>query len=384
MVRMSQSESEKYQNDLQLLRKYLQNKPRDLLLFEFLLQKKCTTTDILMLKVGDLVSCHENTVLSLIGGKAVDGPLITSSIRKTFNRLLVQGENDRTDYLFKSRKGGQQLSVTSVSRLVRTWLRKTELTYYKGVHDLRLKLGPYALGMEVIPEGEKTDLNSLRSIKATSRYQAAYKELLQSIISGNIAPGQRLLPEKIAEKMQVSTTPVREAFSRLEAKGFITRHDKRGWIANELSRTRLKEILDLRILLESEAAYQAAKHITAETLEKLDIAQHKYEQLLAGGSHSEQLEANKEFHMLAYSAADSAMMQKIISELWDLSSPYYQVFSRQSLVPQPTIGVDFHAKFVDALRKRNPDDAKYWLKKDLVQLEHFLFNLIDAYMNSIE
>jgi DNA-binding GntR family transcriptional regulator len=385
--RMNPSKNAIHENckqDLEKFRSYLSNKPRDLLLFEFLLQNNCTAKSILKIKVKDLFSCKENEVLPLESGDDGDGPVITAPIKRCFNQLLMQSDMEREDLLFKSRKGDKQLTTTSVSRLIRTWLTKLDLGHYKGLHELRKKLGPLAVPDSPYTVDNKDGLNAFSAVAHESIHQIVYKRLVANIIAGTVSPGQKLLPNKIAQQMNVSTTPVREALNRLAAKGFAIHHEKRGWVASELSKVKFKEIFHLRELLECEAISLAAARRTPETLQELEIAQHHYEKVDKENDPIKLFEANRVFHMLAYKDAGSQMMQSIIDQLWDLSSPYYQILFRQSLVPKPTVGINHHVKIVQAIKKQDPKQARYWLKQDIINPVNFIIKLLEMYPKSIE
>ena len=384
METASISPQRSYGEDLKRLRSFLAGRPRDLLLLEFLLQKNCTTKAILEIRVSDLFFCEENKVLQLHGAGNNQQALITHSIKNGFNQLLLHGDLDQEDFLFKSRKGNKQLTATSVSRLIRTWLIKTGLTRYRGLSDLRQKLGPVALPTEESEKDTDNSLKSLHSVEQESVTQIVYKDLLENIISGAVQPGHRLSPNKIAKQMNVSTTPVREALRRLEARGFATHHEKRGWVASELSKTKFREIFDLRVLLECEAISLAATRCTRQTLAELERAQHYYEEVDKEGDPVKLVDANRVFHMLAYRDIGSDMMLTIINQLWDLSSPYYQILHRQDLVPKPTAGIDHHRKIVQALSDSDPEKARYWLREDIVKPVNFTIRLLDMYAKSIE
>lgn len=380
MNTLSPTQLETYRQDLEKLQSFLANRPRDLLLLEFLLQNNCTTKEILEIRVKDLFSCEENKPLILPGGKGEQGPVITASIKSSFNQLLMHGDLDHDDFLFKSRKGDKQLTTTSVSRLIRTWLKKVGLSHYKGLSDIRKNLGPLTLPQQ----SQDSSLKSLNSVEQESINQIVYKNLLESIISGAVPPGHRLSPNTISKHMNVSTTPVREALSRLEARGFATHHEKKGWVVSELSTSKFKEIFDLRVLLECEAISLAATRCTPETLKELERAQHHYEQVDKEADPLKLFDANRVFHMLAYRDLGSEMMLTIINQLWDLSSPYYQILFRQELVPKPTAGIDHHRKIVQALSEKDAEKARYWLREDIVKPVNFVIRLLDMYAKSIE
>ena len=376
-------QTRRHQQDLKKLRAYLSQRPRDLLLFEFLLLGDITTRQILELKFGDLADCLENHPLPIPRETGNSSPLLTPSIKHAYDLVRRYGGLGNDDFLFKSRKGDKQLSVTSVSRLVRNWLKKVNLREYKSLHDMRVKFN--SNNSEGLERNLKTsDLGALPPVKNFSVQENAYKELSKSILNGTIPPGKKILPDRIARRMVISTTPVREALRRLEVKGFVVHHPQKGWVVSKLSRDDLKEILDMRLLLECEAIYRAATNIKPETMRKLKIAQQDYEQADAENNPSGSLKANRRFHMLAYQDAGSSMMSKIINELWDLVSPYYQILFSQSLLPKPSAGLHNHVEIVHYLQNKNPDQVRFWLKEDIVKPAEFVLNLFDLYEKSFQ
>ena len=371
----------KHREDLKKLRAYLAQHPRDLVLFELLLPGDLTTRQILELRVGDLAGCPENSPLPIPGRNGKPAPVFTSAIKRAYDMATAYNRLGRDDFLFKSRKGGKQLSVTSVSRLIRGWLEKTHLSDYKGLHDMRVKFNGAA------PQGRTKDyragaLRGLPAVKNPTVQETAYKELARNILNGTIPPGQKLLPDKIARRMEISTTPVREALRRLEVKGFVVHHPKKGWVVSKLSRDDLKEIFDMRLLLECEAISRAALNVSPETIRKLKSAQQDYEKANAEDNPRESLKANRRFHMLAYRDAGSGMMLKMIYQLWDLVSPYHQILFSQSLVPKPTAGVNNHLEIVRSLQNKDPEQAGFWLREDIVKPADFVHTLFDLYENS--
>lgn len=371
--------------ELDRLRKCLASKPRDLLLFELLLQDGVKVKDVLSLKTKDLYSCEQNKKLEL--DKFSVKPMVTAQVKDSFEQLLMGNNLIAEDYIFKSRKGDAPLTTTSVSRLLRATLKKAKLEHYQGIVELRENFGPLlSLNNDSGSKQDQANTNDsfLAPHKVSSIAQVAYNGLLEGIIKGKVLPGQKLLTEKIASELSVSRTPVREALGRLEAKGFVTHHPQKGWIVSELSRKNLSEIFQLRVLLECEAISLSAKNIKPETLEELDGPLHKFEQINEEDNPIDSFAANMEFHMIVYRDAGSDMMIESIKELWDRSSPYYQILFRQSMVPKPTSGVNHHIKIVEALKEGNPVKAKEWLRKDIIKPMDFMFEIFDMYLNTID
>jgi DNA-binding GntR family transcriptional regulator len=113
----------------------------------------------------------------------------------------------------------------------------------------------------------------LQESGAVTTADAAYLALRQSILQGDLEPGERLRSDALANELKVSRTPVREALRKLEAEGLVERFGS-GLIVRELSEQDLTELFYVREALEGMAARLAAENATpgeiAEISEMLD------------------------------------------------------------------------------------------------------------------
>lgn len=97
-----------------------------------------------------------------------------------------------------------------------------------------------------------------------------YARLKALIMSSSIAPGTRINIEDVARQLDVSRTPVRESLARLESDGLVDKLPLRGYRTTELlSGNELRELYELRLLLEPNAAAHASKRVTAEAADAL-------------------------------------------------------------------------------------------------------------------
>jgi DNA-binding GntR family transcriptional regulator len=102
-------------------------------------------------------------------------------------------------------------------------------------------------------------MSYIGSSDRTSLPETVYRELRGAIVNGTFQPGQMLRQEQIARKLGVSRAPLREALPRLEADGMVVLHPRRGYSVVGLNASEIKEIFDLRALVEQEAARAAGK-----------------------------------------------------------------------------------------------------------------------------
>ena len=363
---------------LEKIRLLLASHHRNALLFEMLIQTTATVPQLLDLKVADIKPLAVGDPLPLPVDKRTNRTVVFSTaMQRSYERLIAATRPRGDDFLFQSNKGRRPLSQTSVSRLVRGWIEACGLEGFTGIRELRSYRN--AGSRSEFGHQNSQTAHQLPKIEALTRQERVFQELEKAIIAGQIPPGQKLVTEEIARQMGVSRIPVREAMGRLEARGFITTRPKWGSVVNELSRENLKEILDLRLILECEAIAKAAPHVNADTILELERAHLEFAQARAKNDANQLLRANRRFHLLAYKDSNSPVLLDLINQLWDRVSPYYHIMFRQSFAPHPTVGVDYHDHIVDAMRSRDPEKAKHWIKADLIRSAEFVLELFDLH-----
>ena len=99
---------------------------------------------------------------------------------------------------------------------------------------------------------------NIREDLSMSRTQRVYEELLRRIISGEIAQGAFLSEIKLATDFQSSRTPIREACIHLFKEGFLRVAPHKGYVVTEVSLEEIRELYELRQVLEPRAAERAA------------------------------------------------------------------------------------------------------------------------------
>ena len=101
----------------------------------------------------------------------------------------------------------------------------------------------------------------------TSKADAAYETIREQIVDGVYAPGTRLVLDRLARQLDMSTLPVREAIRRLEAEGYVQFKQNVGATVAALDAESFVQALETFAVLESAAMAQAAPHLTAAELD---------------------------------------------------------------------------------------------------------------------
>jgi DNA-binding GntR family transcriptional regulator len=190
-----------------------------------------------------------------------------------------------------------------------------------------------------------------------------FENLRQAIIRGEVAPGDRLVESRIAEVLDISRTPVREAIHKLEREGLLRKLPHGGFTVVHLSREDIEETFGIRCVLESYAARLAALNHREEELISLEEKIREFQSCLAKGRLEELPKINTEFHNLLYALSRSPKLIKLLNDLRD------QVFRfRRILLKIDNMGRtsnEDHRKMLEAIRQRDPDRVEKLVKEHI-------------------
>ncbi len=201
--------------------------------------------------------------------------------------------------------------------------------------------------------GREIQLSPAPSGSRQTAHEFVRETLRQAILSGQIAGGTRLVQADLAEQLEVSTTPVREALRDLASEGLIQFDPHRGGIVHQISNDELQEVYDLRMILEVEAMRLAAERITPTQLAK---ARSIHERMLADPGSAGWVTLNRDFHLTIYAAAESPRLLTIVRGLLDASVMYVSAASQQAPDLRDRANSD-HAAILDALEAHDSDQA---------------------------
>src|SRR5918993_2685520 len=119
---------------------------------------------------------------------------------------------------------------------------------------------------------EKQNFNGSTLLRRPARLgDEVYNAIYSQLMSHKITPGGRISVDNLVRELGVSQTPIREALSRLEAQGLVVKTHLIGYsAADQLDRSRLEQLYELRLLLEPFAAAKAAVNMTDASIHRLE------------------------------------------------------------------------------------------------------------------
>jgi DNA-binding GntR family transcriptional regulator len=149
-----------------------------------------------------------------------------------------------------------------------------------------------------------------------SKKDLVVEVIREAILSGELEPGARLLQDDLAERLQVSSTPVREALRQLETEGILQSSPNRGVRVAEVDLRAVHEIYLIRADLESLATRHAVPNLRPADLRRLRALLAETEDAIQRGELKALRRLNYELHSIIYEAAGLPELLKIINSLW--------------------------------------------------------------------
>ncbi len=180
-----------------------------------------------------------------------------------------------------------------------------------------------------------------------------YERLREMILNGTLSAGTALQEKKLAERLGVSRTPVREAIMRLMVEGLVLRSAGITPVVRRLSVDDFIEILHVRRLLEVEAAGRAAE---AGGSEDLVLIRDRIQAYADGvvPSAEEHVAVDDRLHRTIAGLAGSRLLSELISDLRQKT----KIFDMGRVPERFQPGVQEHLEIIDAVMARDPERAQ--------------------------
>jgi len=229
------------------------------------------------------------------------------------------------------------------------------------------------------------DILTVRQVRKVRVYHEIVDQVRELISAGRIKPGDRLPPEReLAELFKVSRNSVRDAIRVLEQMGLTESRQGDGTYVRRVSveeltapmallllqsRRQMRELWEVRRIIEPAVAELAASRITDDELEELEAVLSAQRRRVEAGLVA--LEEDTAFHYGIAEAARNTVMLRTLDTLVDLLRQ-----SRERALQQhdrPAHSLSGHLRVLAALRHRDPAAARAAMLQHLVEMEELAF-----------
>jgi DNA-binding GntR family transcriptional regulator len=191
-------------------------------------------------------------------------------------------------------------------------------------------------------------MSAVQKTHIPTKGEAAYLALRDAIRTGALAPGQRITLRELADSLGMSLTPVREAVQSLASEGLVEQRPNIGTVVAQHNPDKVREVYQLRLLLEPAATRMAAEKATDDDLREIERAYDDLKDAVETGMHSRVPALNAVFHRRIYLSAKSSFLIEFIDRLWN-GIPFQTI----SLDSRVETSHTEHTAILDALIRRD-------------------------------
>jgi DNA-binding GntR family transcriptional regulator len=197
-------------------------------------------------------------------------------------------------------------------------------------------------------------------IKFRSLTDQIYEYLSELIIEGKIKAGEKLLEKDLAQKFNVSRSPLRECFRILEAEGLIIINPRKGTYVRDFSRKDVVDVFLVRAKLESLAAKLAVQNITEKDIATFNELIINMDKAIMERDARSFFESNVLFHNVFIKASNNQVLEKTLTNL------------RKGIWLRITFLYFYSPLALDLSNKKHKEIVEAFIKKDPAAVERLV------------
>ena len=186
-----------------------------------------------------------------------------------------------------------------------------------------------------------------------TKQQYAYASIREAILRCELGPGERLIIDELARRLDTSIIPVREAIRLLESEGLVVNIAHVGATVAPISRSSVAETFTVLEGLESVSTRSAALRADAAGFASLDALVHAMDRALADGRHDEWAALNTRFHLAIAALAGMPMLAEMLRRALDHWDRVRRYFFQGVLVHRSALAQSEHRTIVEQMKARD-------------------------------
>lgn len=203
-------------------------------------------------------------------------------------------------------------------------------------------------------------IRALRPVSSGTRRDEVVEAIRRGMLTGELAPGQRIKEVELAATLNVSRPTLREALHELTHEGTLVQEPYKGIRVAQTSPEALRDLAEVRVSLEAAAAQRLAEDTTGSGVAALRRALEDHEAAVKRGDPVESDLTHLEFHRTLWLAAGNTMLDKI----WPLVAAQIRMAMTVDQVTRddPQRDLELHERLVDVIESGDTDEI--WSEVD--------------------
>ena len=212
------------------------------------------------------------------------------------------------------------------------------------------------------------------SKKPTALTEWTYEYLKEEILNLNFKPGEQLHIDEFVEKLEVSRTPIREAFLRLANEGLLDIKPRVGYFVTEITEEDIRDLFEIREMVETRATKKAAEVLSDEDLKYLQLVMNESSRAVDNGDLDTYIENDMKFHGSLEKHIQNKRMVAFLESINNLTYRERILSMRSSENVRLTL-IE-HQKILDALVERDGKKAEWLMGEHLAKVSQRLISYI--------
>ncbi len=185
--------------------------------------------------------------------------------------------------------------------------------------------------------------------------EKVFYQIRDDIVSGKILEGQKLIETQLAQRLEVSRTPVREALRRLEKEGFIEVTPHVGAYIKVITKKDIEEYLEVRDALEKKAIQLACARQNIECIKKLESVQKKLKKVIDSNRIERMAQLDEEFHKYIFLATENDLLYRTFNTIKDQMFRYRVMYLKNETKREKI--VKEHDLILQSIKNQNTQEA---------------------------
>ena len=205
---------------------------------------------------------------------------------------------------------------------------------------------------------------------------AIFDVLRDEILSLDLAPGQLIDEASLAERFDVSRSPVREALVRLGSEGLVNTIPNKGTVVAGLNVEELPQYVDALDLVQRAVTRLAAESRTDADITRIKSAQARFRTMSERENILGMIQANRDFHLEIAVAGRNRYLTDIYRRLLDEGRRTLRAYFRSYADKPPPALVDTHDQMIDAIEMRDSDRAERLARQHADEMHRRVLHLL--------
>ena len=205
-------------------------------------------------------------------------------------------------------------------------------------------------------------LNHSKPVRVTAK-ESAYLQLQQWIIDGTLQPGEKLADIELAQALNLSRTPIREALQLLEVQGFVEMFPGKATRVTEVPKDDIKNLLPPLAALQALAGELAVPNLHDKHLDLLEETNQYFADAISKKDDFAALKRDEEFHQIIVDAAGNSYITTMLDRLQ--AHVRRQFFHNEIVLT--TRSCKEHQEIIQAFKEKDADKAAALMKANWVR-----------------